>query len=194
MSETCLVRIVRPGMSELLIKIFPAEHKLEFVEIFGQRGKERWRAIERMMEQFAPRGEHVLKPVPCYEDNKKLGGPGIADSAIPIQKLENYIFKALPKDKVKPDQSDPVTKAIKNQAEVQDLKDMMNEQQKQINALLSIVAGKTKEPSPEVIKKVPESPATATLELECCDRSFKDNRGLKAHQRSSKAHKENVNA
>lgn len=102
--KTCKLTIVTPGSSDRVIKIHPAEHDAEKIFLDNTPGIERWKEIERLCFQYAPRGERVPAPVPYHSSAKNLVTPEITEADIPLVNLDGAFLKAPPADEryVKP--------------------------------------------------------------------------------------------
>lgn len=92
--KTCKLTIVTPGSSDRVIKVFPAEHEAEKIFLDNTPGIERWKEIERLMFQYAPRGERVPPPVAYHSSAKNLVTPEIGEHDIPVVNLDGAYLKA----------------------------------------------------------------------------------------------------
>jgi len=88
---TCLITIVRAGISDHKIKISPAEHQKEVVWLDNRVGKERMEALDRIIHLYAPRTGVIPKPVPMCSE--KLNVITLTDEMIPIVTLEGHVLK-----------------------------------------------------------------------------------------------------
>jgi len=119
----CKVTIVTPGLSDAVIKIFPAEHTSEKVWLDHGPGIERWKVIKRLMQQFAPRNEAIPDPIKYHPSIKNLVSTDVTEDKIPVVKLQGGAFLKKPID------DRPVyaknTDAQKKDVELADLKDQV---------------------------------------------------------------------
>lgn len=110
--ETCTLTLVRGGISDHKLKIYPARHKEEKVWLDTLEGKERMDVISRVIQMHAPRTGIIPKPVAMCKDPRKLDRITLKDEAIPTVFLENYTLEAPPPEDVPeytPEQLSPVS-------------------------------------------------------------------------------------
>lgn len=106
--KTCKVTLVSPGYSDAVIKIYPAEHAAERIDLNRRPGIERWDAVKRFMNQFAPRGEAIPAPIQYHPSTENLKTTDVTEDKIPLVRLENAVLKPPKVDKIKP-QPTPAT-------------------------------------------------------------------------------------
>jgi len=94
--KECLITLVKPGSSDRLIKVFPAEHTTEKIWLDNTPGKERWEMIERMIQLHASRFSTIPEPKPWHGDPRDLKTVTMTKDEIPTVKLENFVLPAPP--------------------------------------------------------------------------------------------------
>ena len=94
--KECTITLVKPGSSDMCIKVFPAEHDSEKIWLDNTPGKERWEMIERMIQLHASRFSTIPEPKPWHGDPRDLKTVTMTKDEIPTVKLENFVLPAPP--------------------------------------------------------------------------------------------------
>ena len=94
--KECTITLVKPGSSDMCIKVFPAEHDSEKIWLDNTPGKERWEMIERMIQLHASRFSTIPEPKPWHGDPRDLKTVTMTEDEIPSVKLENFVLPAPP--------------------------------------------------------------------------------------------------
>ena len=189
--KTCKITLVGPSSaSDRVIKVYPAEHEAEKVWLENTPGIERWRAIERLLMQFAPRGEAVPKPV-AYCSGNDLKTVVITEDDIPIVRLDGGAFLKAPPPEEKPDNSPKASPRVEN---LQLRMTIMEKTQEQtlaaINGLTKAVEGLASRQRPEQYQEAAKDPQDEPIRVPCglCDKNFKTKAAVAMHK--GKVHKE----
>lgn len=92
----CLLTLVVPGLSDQVLKIFPATGKVEKIWMDKTQGIERWAQVRRILQMSAKRGEYVSEPVPYHPDVANLRTTELTWDTIPQVNLEEgNVFEVL---------------------------------------------------------------------------------------------------
>lgn len=183
--KTCRVILVTPGISDSVIKIFPAEHDTEKIWLDNTQHIERWDAIQRAMQNYARRGTAVGKPVRYHSDNRDLRTISITEEDIPTVTLDGVVIKAPPATTVS---AEDLSKL--NPANV-DITRRVEGLEGKLSKILDLL--ERNQPAPAApIKQVNEAaaaPVSAADSFTCaeCGNDFKSKQLLKMH--IGKSHK-----
>lgn len=144
--KTCKVTLVANGISDRVLKVFPAEHEAEKIWLDNARGVARWAEVERLMFNFAPRGVHIPKPVAYHQSVKNLVVPDITEADIPVVKLEGAFLTAPIVDDAGSEISAKLEAERKEQVSTAKRLDNLEANMAQILALLQPKAAEKSEP------------------------------------------------
>lgn len=187
--KTCRLTIVDQGMSDRVIKIYPAEHETEKVWLTNTPGIERWQEIQRVINLHAERGKPVPKAVSYHASTEDLRTVNITEADIPTVKLEGYVLPAPKGHEALPANYKPSVGPQALQQRVEALEASVNSIAKGVEMLL---AGQKPIPEAPPAPPAPQAPPAPTSEaVDCpkCAREFKNMRALDTHSRSCKGDK-----
>lgn len=94
--KTCLVQFVQPGICDKVLRVFPAEHENEKIDLGNQNGIQRYEKFMRVVDQYTTRDQAVPKAVPYATDENTYSSPAKALSEIPLVQLTNYVWPKPP--------------------------------------------------------------------------------------------------
>lgn len=102
--KTCRVTLVMPGLPDSVMKIYPAEHESEKIDLGNANGEERWGQIQRLLNRFVPRDQVVKKPV-MLNTPPDFRTIVVKEDDIPVNTLEGMVLTALPAEQIAPQQA-----------------------------------------------------------------------------------------
>lgn len=91
-AKTCRITLVTPGLSDRVIRVYPAEHESETIWLNNTPGIERWEAVKRMLYTDAERGTRVPDPAP-YHEGHDLKTVVLKEDDIPTVRLSTQVLK-----------------------------------------------------------------------------------------------------
>ena len=184
--KTCKITLVGPSSaSDRVIKVYPAEHEFEKIWLENTPGIERWRAIERLLMQFAPRGQAVARPV-AYCSGNDLKTVVITEDDIPLVHLDGAVLAAPP-----PEQK--ASSAPKLNPTVENLQLRVALIEKGQESIAGALGGLTKAVEALANRQAPATAASLQdnpVRVPCgsCDKNFKTKSALAMHK--GRMHKE----
>jgi hypothetical protein len=191
---TCLYTVVQAGVSDAVLKIYPATAPSEKVWLTNRPGVERHEAVMRYLNQYARRGTRVPQPAPYHSDPKSAKSPDLTDDKIPVVNLEDgAVFEVKPEDKVEVPKLAENIKKDADEARFSKIEAVQAAQGAQLGQILSLLQQSLGQAQAPAIAK-PSAAETAALagDVICpeagCGKPFKNELGLKLHK--GKFHKE----
>jgi len=180
--KTCRLTIVSYGISDAVIKVYPAEHETEKVWLNDVRGVERWDMIKQNMERYAEKGTRVMNPVPYHNDPKNLSTVTLKEEDIPLVRLDGWILPKPPPEEKLPDFKT-------DQNNMLAINERINGLEKSIASLVTALAMQSGQ---KLLVDAPITTTTSTSaqKYQCCGRTFANSRGLEIHQRRMHKKKE----
>lgn len=181
---TCRITLVNPGLSDSVIKVWPAEHESEKIWLNEVRGIERWEMIQRNINVYAERGTRVPKPEPYHKDPKNLVHMTLQEQDIPLVRLDGWVLPAPP-----PPENIPIYK--NNTNNMLEVDKRLNQLENTLGSLAQALSSLTtlKEPPKPTQNSNEKATAAVPSSFECCGKNFKEEWRLKSHR--TKMHKEN---
>lgn len=169
--ETCRITLVNNAASDEVIDVYPAKHKAEKIWLNGRRGIERWDAVKRILNMYAPRGSHVPAPAPWHSDIKQPTLLTLAEKDIPRVSLDGYVLEPLPAE-------DVFVPAVKPDTKQDALEKRVSSIENNLSLIVNLLTAKQAVEAPE-----PESAAEATTFLVCpkCNKQLKNAQAVAIH-------------
>ena len=132
----CKIVIVDPGMPNLGLRLGPAEHEYEKVDLTHQPGRERWAVIQQTMRQFCPVGRVPPQPLSFNPNHpKETNTPPPPATEWPEIILVGTVLKAPPlKETAKTVKL--VDRATELKTEIEHIKDENRELRERMDKLL----------------------------------------------------------
>lgn len=135
--------IIDPGLPNLGIRISPAEHEYEKVDLTFNTGRDRWAVIQQTMSQFCPPGRAIPKPLSFNPNHpKETNTPAPPASEWPIIELVGTVLKAPPE-----------RERVRSAKPVDDRRELMDRIARLENLLMSKEAASTEPKQSEAPKR-----------------------------------------
>lgn len=172
--HTCRLTVVQDGLSDSVIKIYPAMMKDGKVWTGRVRHKEWWDMVQENLKRYVQRGTYFQPPAPYHNDPKNLRDVTLTEDKIPLVKLEGWVLPNLPPE-------DPTPVFTNDSGNLLQMNKRIEKLEGSITELVAALTRNAQQPT--VAQHTIEVSHQKTY-LECCGMSFKDSRGIAAHRRA----------